>query len=259
MTIPAKAGPKTDVIESVLIKGDLALLSEQERVNYYMRVCDSLGLNPLTRPFAYQKFQGQLILYARKDCTDQLRRLHNISLKLVSQSVENDILTAHAQAALPEVLAGMVRERTDEDVGSVFFPDSLKGENRANAIMKAVTKAKRRVTLSICGLGLLDETEIGADDAPDRTPQAPAANVLVSPPPSPPTAPVAAGAPASPLSPTPQGEGAGALSLEDMAREAAKKGEAIFQVFWNNRPVEERAALAPLATELRRLMDEAQS
>ena len=30
----------------------------------------------------------------------------------------------------------------------------------ANAIMKAETKAKRRVTLSICGLGMLDETEL---------------------------------------------------------------------------------------------------
>jgi len=40
---------------------------------------------------------------------------------------------------------------------------SLKGlnaEDRANAIMKAETKAKRRVTLSICGLGFLDESEI---------------------------------------------------------------------------------------------------
>ncbi len=38
--------------------------------------------------------------------------------------------------------------------------EGLKGEARANAIMKCVTKAKRRVTLSICGLGMLDETEV---------------------------------------------------------------------------------------------------
>jgi hypothetical protein len=30
----------------------------------------------------------------------------------------------------------------------------------ANALMKAETKAKRRATLSICGLGMLDETEV---------------------------------------------------------------------------------------------------
>jgi hypothetical protein len=35
-------------------------------------------------------------------------------------------------------------------------------------MMKAVTKAKRRVTLSICGLGMLDETEV--DSVPGATP-----------------------------------------------------------------------------------------
>ena len=36
----------------------------------------------------------------------------------------------------------------------------LKGEAKANAIMKAETKAKRRVTLSIVGLGWTDESEV---------------------------------------------------------------------------------------------------
>ena len=36
----------------------------------------------------------------------------------------------------------------------------MNGEALANAYMKAETKAKRRVTLSICGLGMLDETEV---------------------------------------------------------------------------------------------------
>jgi len=41
----------------------------------------------------------------------------------------------------------------------------LRGEAASNAVMKAVTKAKRRVTLSICGLRFLDETEV--EDIPD--------------------------------------------------------------------------------------------
>ena len=36
--------------------------------------------------------------------------------------------------------------RTDEDLGVVAFPESMKGEIAANAILKCVTKAKRRVT-----------------------------------------------------------------------------------------------------------------
>jgi hypothetical protein len=54
---------------------------------------------------------------------------------------------------------------------------NLKGDALANALMKAETKAKRRVTLSIAGLGWLDETELetvkglvtGAPDAPVAT------------------------------------------------------------------------------------------
>jgi hypothetical protein len=49
--------------------------------------------------------------------------------------------------------------RTDSDLGVVAI-GALKGVDRANSIMKAITKAKRRVTLSLCGLGWLDETEV---------------------------------------------------------------------------------------------------
>ena len=100
---------------------------------------------------------GKLQLYARRDATDQLRKLHGISVKILNQKISNDLLTVHVQAHDKD-------GREDEDVGAIPFPDTLRGEIRSNAIMKAVTKAKRRVTLSICGLGLPDESE--ADDIP---------------------------------------------------------------------------------------------
>ena len=52
--------------------------------------------------------------------------------------------------------------RTDAATGAVAFGDDLKGEARANAVMKAETKAKRRVTLSLAGLGFVDESEVGS-------------------------------------------------------------------------------------------------
>lgn len=58
--------------------------------------------------------------------------------------------------------------RADEDFGVVTLPD--KGDARANAIMKAITKAKRRATLSLCGLGMLDETEIETIPASAKQP-----------------------------------------------------------------------------------------
>ena len=139
------------VLESVVIGGDLSALSSPDRVMYYQKVCESLGLNPLTKPFEYMKLQGKLTLYARKDCTEQLRKLHGISISITARELVEDcyIVTARAD----------VRERSDEAIGAVSI-QGLKGEARANAMMKAETKAKRRVTLSIAGLGMLDEHEV---------------------------------------------------------------------------------------------------
>src|SRR5262249_38485339 len=89
----------------------------------------------------------------------------NISVKLVSREVEDEILTVHAAAK-------DVDGRDDEDLGSVAFPQGLRGEARANAILKCVTKAKRRVTLSICGLGFLDETAVDDIPSANRAPRA---------------------------------------------------------------------------------------
>ena len=41
----------------LLVQGDLSKLSDDQKVEYYRRVCESLGLNPLTRPFEYLTFQ----------------------------------------------------------------------------------------------------------------------------------------------------------------------------------------------------------
>jgi len=142
------------IVEQVLIKGDLSKLSSGERLNYYKAVCESVGLNPLTRPLEYMNFQGKLVLYARKDATEQLRSKHRVSVQITSSSQVGEAYVVNARATLPD-------GRYDEDTGAVFI-GNLKGEAHSNAILKAVTKAKRRVTLSICGLGMLDETEVEA-------------------------------------------------------------------------------------------------
>jgi hypothetical protein len=174
MTVPMRTPPAGDIMEQVLIKGDIAKLTPDERVRYYGEVCRSMGLNPLTTPFAFIMLNGKLQLYALRSCTDQLRKINGVSLDIVSREVAEGILTIHVRARLPD-------GRSDEDLGAVAFPDTLKGEARANAELKAVTKAKRRATLSICGLGWLDETEIEDIPASAKRPGPPAPNVMLPP------------------------------------------------------------------------------
>lgn len=139
-------------LEQVITKGDLSSLTPDNQLMYYKAVCESVGLNPLTKPFEYMRLQGKMTLYAKKDATDQLRSIHNISVRISSRERIDDVYVVTAQA---QNAAG----RHDESIGAVNIA-GLKGDALANALMKAETKAKRRVTLSIAGLGLLDEHEI---------------------------------------------------------------------------------------------------
>ena len=146
-------------LQQVIIKGDLRRLSDEDKLIYYKKVCDSLGINPLTKPFDYITLNNKQTLYATKNCTDQLRSLHKISIAVTDRKIDNGLLTVVVQA---EDSKG----RKDSDMGFANV-QGLRGENLGNAMLKAVTKAKRRVTLSICGLGgFLDETEV--EDLPQR-------------------------------------------------------------------------------------------
>lgn len=140
-----------NIIESVVIGGDLSRLTAEQRVSYYQQVCNSLGLNPLTRPFDYITLNGKLTLYARKDAADQLRKINGVSIDDVEIQEVGD-------SYFVKVKGHDKNGRADVEIGVVSKKD-MQG-NIANVQMKAVTKAKRRLTLSICGLGMLDETEI---------------------------------------------------------------------------------------------------
>jgi hypothetical protein len=142
----------TKALEAYIAAGDIGKLGPDQRIALYRAVCDSLGLNPLTQPFQYLTLSGKTVLYATKSCTEQLRSIHGVSVLRMEREIIGDILTVTVA----------VRERTgreDISTGSVSLA-GLKGENLSNAHMKAETKAKRRATLSICGLAVLDETEV---------------------------------------------------------------------------------------------------
>lgn len=146
-------------IENTLIQGDLSKLTTEERTKYYLRVCETLGLNPLTKPFEYIRLSGKETLYATRNCTEQLRKVHGVSLQIVARETIGDVYVVTARARLGD--------RDDESTGAVPIK-GLYGDNLANAYMKAETKAKRRVTLSICGLGLLDESEVETVHAKEK-------------------------------------------------------------------------------------------
>ena len=140
-------------VEALLAHGDLGKLTSDQRVEFYKARCEAAGLDPRGRPFAFIMLQGKLVMYALKECAEQLNGIHGLSHEIVSREIVSGLYEVCVQVTSRS-------GRTSQDIGTVVV-EGLKGADLANARMKAVTKAKRRATLSFCGLGdVIDETEL---------------------------------------------------------------------------------------------------
>lgn len=172
----------SDTIMRLVGGGDTAALTPEQKLTYYKARCEAAGLDNRTAPFQFIRLQGREILYATKGATDQLASNHGIRVEIQSQATENGVRTVVVRAVAKD-------GRQTDDIGVVPV-EGLKGGDLANAFMKAVTKAKRRAILSLCGLGMLDESELDtikdmghagpATSSADPEPTAPSAGGFIS-------------------------------------------------------------------------------
>lgn len=141
-----------EILSKVYLNNDFSVLTDTQKVKMIIEMCRSLKLNPATQPIKLLRLNGKLVPYATKDATEQLRSTRDVNIHDLKRHVADNLCVVTAYASLPN-------GRTDAASGAVNI-EGKKGDDLANAIMKAETKAKRRVTLSICGLGFMDESEI---------------------------------------------------------------------------------------------------
>jgi len=149
------------IANQLILQGDLSKLSANDKVRYYNGYCERMGLDPFTKPFDILRLNGKEVLYCTRSGTQQLNKLHKVSHLITSRdtNAEAGVYIVTSKASLPD-------GRCTESIGAVNIA-GLKGEMYANAIMKAETKAKRRATLDLLGLGVLDESE--AETIPNAT------------------------------------------------------------------------------------------
>lgn len=144
---------KEGALTKLILKGDLASLTEPEKITYYKSFCERLGLDWTTRPFAYLVLNGKTVLYCGKDGCEQLNKVHKVSSEIRGTERLEEIYIVTARAS--------TTDRFADSTGAVSVK-GLFGDALANAYMKAETKAKRRATLSLLGLAMLDETEVSS-------------------------------------------------------------------------------------------------
>lgn len=151
---------------------NVAVLTTSQRSSFLWHYSKSLGLDPLTKPFdLIATDKGKLIVYANRACSDQLRKIHNLTIKetysgplILGDETRKDVWVTKVNVSDPS-------GRSEDHVGAVGI-DGLSGDAFANAVMKCSTKASRRGTIAFCGLGMLDETEVASVPALSSEPSA---------------------------------------------------------------------------------------
>ena len=140
-----------DIIANLVINGDLKRLTVPQKVAFYNYKCQQAGLDPAAKPFDLLVLNGKEILYANAGATQQLTANRNLSHAITSRELTDGIYCVFCRVTGPD-------GRSTENMGAVPM-DKLVGEAKANAMLKATTKAIRRSVLAHCGLGMMDETE----------------------------------------------------------------------------------------------------
>lgn len=152
----------TEIVHSLVLKGDLSAMSAEDRTTYYINLCRSLGLNPATQPFAVIRLQGRDVMYPTRGATDQLAAIHRVTRRLIEGPTVRDVFGTKLAVAVCE--ATHPNGRVETATATLPFADP------AMVLMKVETKAKRRATLALLGLGMLDESEIESIPARDKSP-----------------------------------------------------------------------------------------
>lgn len=159
--------PNTTIsaVEKAVLKNDLQALTEIERIQYYLFACRQLNLNPATRPFDYLVQDGKMSLYLNATGVAQLRAAYGISTKIKERAKDDEFIYCTA-------IAFDNSGRQEESTAVLSLNDKygkpITGQSKANLIMKAETKAKRRATLALRGIPWGDTGEVvsSAGDPP---------------------------------------------------------------------------------------------
>lgn len=149
---------KPDVL-AIVTQGNLATLTEAQRTDYYLALCDALGLDPRFRPVDFIESQGRVVAYLNRGATDALARREGIQRDIVSRPQVVSIDTVK--------VVECVASATDRNGRSETRTGTLILKDHATVFMKCETKAIRRATIASLGIGMLDESELsgirGAD------------------------------------------------------------------------------------------------
>jgi len=131
--------------------GNWDKVSEDDRMRFIKHMCDSLEIPLVLNPFRFISMRGKTVLYATAEAAFSLARKNKLTIQIMEEHYDTDsmIKTVRVRATFPN-------GQFTDDVGKLFM-GGITSQDRANAEMKCITKAKRRAILSSLGLSILED------------------------------------------------------------------------------------------------------
>jgi hypothetical protein len=150
--MPAKYEAEPAVVEQ-LIRGDVSSVPREALLRYVFTFCERVGISPLAVPFSLMKTQRGMQLVANRNFYDAVASKYTVSRECVGEGFfeGTKLYFTRYRATTPD-------GRVTEDMALVDTA-GLNGNDLANAIMKAHTKGRNRVTRAHLGFPFPDETE----------------------------------------------------------------------------------------------------
>ena len=133
--------------------------TNEQRESHRVAVCTALGLDPSPAlgnlDYAWMPQENRtknLVLYAKRGVTEQLREINGVSITSLEQ---------HDGPGYVSFKATAVNKKGRQEIANgTHETEGLKGKKLADAVMTAQTRSLRRVTLQFAGYGILDESEL---------------------------------------------------------------------------------------------------
>lgn len=148
-------------VETALMMNNFGALTKAQRALVILKKCEQIGVSIWLQPYAWGTMDGKLVPVPLKGLFQQLRAKNNLTITKIEEEIDKELgifmVKVHGRVTGS---SGVVRE--DMGLGVVGIK-GLTGDPLANAMMKAHTKAKNRLTGSLCGGDSgIDDTEMSS-------------------------------------------------------------------------------------------------
>lgn len=170
LAVPSEDSETIREAANLMVTGDISKMTMPQKAAFLYKLAKAEGIPPFPPPYAIGKDNsGREKIISTKNRSESLRKRDGISTEILYSGplrmgrdgdkvlYDHSIYEVEVKGSTRDGRSAV--EKGMNFIGELGKPGAIMGQERVNKILGAVTKAANRVTNSLSGSGLMDETE----------------------------------------------------------------------------------------------------